>query len=203
MKVVVKMIIEMTTRITGYIEKNSDIKNKEKLEEINYALQAIFNETFKIIILILFFLTVGNLNYFLFSMAIVFSTRIFIGGYHCNTTLQCLFYSGIFFCITALLSPFLPNFNNYIYYAIAFVNVSLVLFYAPFPNKRRPIKSKKRRLNLNIISTFLTILWTCILLFYIKDAKYLNCGFLTILLEVIQIIPLKKEVHSYEKNIQF
>lgn len=197
------MIIEATTRITAYIEKNSDIKNTEKLEEINYALQAIFNETFKIVILVLFFLMIGKSNYLLFSMAIMFSTRVFIGGYHCNTTLQCLLYSSILFFITSLLGPILPKFNSYIYYAVALVSVFVVLFYAPFPNKNRPIKSKKRRLNLKIISTFLTILWTSILLFYIKDPGYLNCGILTILLGVIQIIPLKKEASFYEKNVQF
>ena len=69
------MIHYTISKITTYIEKNSDIKNTQRLEEINYALQAIFNETFKIIILVIAFLIVGKLNYLLFSMFILCSIR--------------------------------------------------------------------------------------------------------------------------------
>ena len=191
----------MTTKITNYIEENSDIKNKDSLAEINYALQAIFNETFKLVFLVLLFLLMGKLNYFLFSISILFSTRIFLGGYHCNTTLQCLLFTAAFFFIVTLLGPSLPKLNIILYYVVALISIALVLFNAPFPNKKRPIKSKKRRLTFNIISTFLTILWAMFLLFYIKDFRYLNCGFLTITLELLQIIPIKKEL-CYEKIIQ-
>lgn len=186
------MINELTCKITNYIENNSDIKHPDRLAEINYALQTIFNETLKTIFLLLVFQALGNINYFLFSLLILISIRTFAGGYHCNTTLKCLFFSLLFFLTTSWLGPRLPQFSNTIYYALAFVSIIIVIFYAPFPNKKRPIKSKKRRFVLKIISIFFTIAWIGILLFLNKDLHYLNCGFLSIILETAQIIPIKK-----------
>lgn len=187
------MINELAHEITSYIEKNSDIENTDALEKINYALQAILSETFKIIVLVIIFSILGKLNYFFFSLLILFSIRTFAGGYHCNTTLSCLLCSTIFFLFTSFMGPALPKLYILIYYIIGVLNIFIVIFNAPFPNKKRPIKNKKRRLILNIISTFLVILWTSILLFYIKDISYLNCGFLTITLEIFQVIPTRKE----------
>ena len=61
------MINEFTYKITSYIEKTSDIKSTDDLEKINYSLQAIFNELFKTVALLLLFLILGKVNYFLFS----------------------------------------------------------------------------------------------------------------------------------------
>ncbi|MCY6355222.1 accessory gene regulator ArgB-like protein [Clostridium sp. ZS2-4] len=192
------MINTLSSKITGYIEKNSNIHDTDNLAKINYALQAVLGETFKIVILISLFLIIGRINYLLFSMAILFTTRIFLGGYHCNTTMSCLFASIIMFLITSLVGPLLPKLNILIYYLAAILSVLIVIFNAPFPNKYRPIKNQKRKQTLKYLSTFFTISWSIILLFYVKDTAYLNCGFLTIILEIIQVIPTRKE-NNYEK----
>ncbi|MBU5591223.1 accessory gene regulator B family protein [Clostridium sp. MSJ-4] len=188
------MINKLACKITYYIENNSDIKSISDLEKITYSLQAIFNELFKTVILIAIFFIIGKLDYFLFSMMILFSIRIFAGGYHCSTTISCLFFSILFFLPTSLLSGFLPKLNMVFYYVIALLSILVILFRSPYPNKKRPIKSKKRRQILKFLSIFFTISWLCILLLYIKDISYLNCGFSTILLEVSQLIPKKKGV---------
>lgn len=190
------MINTLSYRITSYIKKNSSIKKNEDLEKVNYALQAILGETFKIIILISLFLILGRINYLLLSMTILFTTRIFMGGYHCSTTMRCLFASTIIFLITSLLGPMLPKLNILFYYSVAVFSVLIVIFNAPFPNKYRPIKSKKRKQISKLTSTFFTILWLIILLFHINDTSYLNCGFFTIILQVIQIIFIKKGVNQ-------
>ncbi len=187
------MINELTYKITSYIEKNSDIKNTDDLEKISYSLQAIFNELFKTVILLLLFFILGRINYFLFSVMILFSIRLFAGGYHCSTTIKCLLCSILFFLSTCLIGPILPELNISIYYITALVIIFIVALKSPYPNKKRPIQNTKRRCTFKIISTFLTIFWTCILLFYIKDIGYLNCGFLTIILQVMQLIQIRKE----------
>lgn len=187
-----KVIHELTIKITNYIETNSDIKNEDRLAEINYALQVMFNEILKILILVMLFLALGRLGYFLFSLGILISIRTFSGGYHCNTTLKCLLVSALFFFITSYIGLELPKLSIYVYYLITLISIVIVVSNAPFPNKKRPMRSQKRRFTLKLISIFFTILWTSILLFFIKDSSYINCGFLTILLAIIQIIPIKK-----------
>lgn len=187
------MTNKLTYKITSYIEKNSDIKNTDDLEKINYSLQAIFNELFKTVVLLFLFLILGKVNYFLFSVMILFSIRIFSGGYHCNTTIKCLLCSTLLFLGTGLIAPILPKINIAIYYIAGLLSIFIVALKSPYPNKKRPIKNKKRRSTLKIISTFFTIFWVSILLFYIKDISYLNCGFITIILQVIQLIQMRKE----------
>lgn len=192
------MISILSNKITLYIKENSNIKADEDLEKITYALQAIIGETFKITVLICLFLTLGKINYFLFSIMILFTLRTFVGGYHCDTTLECLLYSTILFLITSLIGPMLPIFNILFYYSISALSILIVTIYAPFFNKKRPIKSKKRRWIIKLISIFVTIFWLSILLFYINSSPYLNCGFLTIILVVIQFLLTRKE-SNYEK----
>ena len=195
---VIKMIGTLSSKMTQYIKKNSSIKTDADLEKINYALQAIMGETFKIAVLIGLFLILGKTNYLLFSMMILFTLRTFVGGYHCDTPLKCLLYSTILFLITSLIGPMLPVFNILFYYTISALSILVVAIYAPFLNKIRPIKSKKRRWIIKLLSIFVTIFWLGILLFYVNSSHYLNCGFLTIILEVIQFL-LTREEYNYEK----
>lgn len=195
------MLNKITTQITNHIKNNSNIKSIDDLEKINYSLQAILGDVFKFIILTLIFLVLGKVNYFLFSVLILFSTRFFIGGYHCKTLTNCLLTSLLIFIITSLLGTMLPKFPYPIYWIISLVSMMIVIIYAPFPNVKRPIKSKKRRQILKLLSIFSLILWLGILIFKIDNFQYLNCGFLTIILEVIQVIPTMKGVNIHENPL--
>lgn len=186
------MLKSLSCKLTTYIENNSDIKNSDDLEKINYSLQAILNETFKIIILTILFLLLGKINYFFFSMILLFSIRILSGGYHANTTIQCLLLTTLFFLTTSVLAPMLPKLNTFIYITISLFSIILVYFRTPCSNSRRPIISKKRSWFFKLISTFFVAFWVTILLFFTKDIGYINCGFTTILLQLLQLIPIKK-----------
>jgi accessory gene regulator B len=188
------MLKILSYKLTSYIENNSDIKNNDDLEKINYSLQAILNETFKIIVLTILFLLLGKINYFFFSMIILFSIRIFSGGYHADTTIKCLLWTTLFFLITSLIAPMLPKLNILIYNTISFLSIMIIYIRTPYPNSKRPIKNKKRRWHLKLISTFFITFWVTILLSITNDTRYLNCGFLTILLQIFQLIPTKKGV---------
>jgi accessory gene regulator B len=148
------MLKNLAYKITCYIENNSDIKSKYDLEKIHYSLQAILNETFNIIVLTVLFLFLGKINYFLFSMTILFSIRIFSGGYRADTTIKCLLWTTLFFLITSLLAPMLPKLNIFIYSAISLFSIIIVYFRTPYPNTKRQIKNKKRRWYFKLISAF-------------------------------------------------
>ncbi len=188
------MLKSLSYKLTSYIENNSDIKNNDDLEKINYSLQAILNETFKILVLTILFLLLGKINCFFFSMIILFSIRIFSGGYHADTTIKCLLWTTLFFLITSLIAPILPKLNILIYNTISLLSVMIIYIRTPYPNSKRPVKSKKRRWYFKLVSTFFVTLWITILLFFTNDIGYLNCGFITILLQILQLTPIKKGV---------
>lgn len=109
------MISILSDKITLYIKENSNIKTDDDLEKINYALQAVISETFKITVILGLFLVLGKINYLLFSMVILFTIRTLVGGYHCDTTLKCLICSTIIFLVASLIGPMLPLFNVLFY----------------------------------------------------------------------------------------
>lgn len=187
------MVKALADKITLYIKQNSYIKNTDDIEKINYSLQVIINESFKTIVLILLFAVLGRLNYFLFSLVILLSTRTFSGGYHSRSTLLCLFWTTVFFTFTVVIGPLIPIFNSKIYYILAIISIITFFLKSPCKNKIRPTKDKRLIFHFKIISTFSTVFWIVILLFFIKDKSYLNCGFLTILIQLPQLIYLKRE----------
>lgn len=186
------MLKILSYKLTSYIENNSDIKNHDDLEKINYSLQAILNETFKIIVLTILFLLIGKITYFFFSMILLFSIRIFSGGYHADTTIKCLSWTTLFFLTTSVAAPMLPKLNIFIYITISLSSIMVVYFKTPCPNSRRPVRSKKRSWFFKLISTFFVILWITILLFFTDNTGYINCGFTTILMQILQLVPIKK-----------
>ncbi|WP_191980871.1 accessory gene regulator B family protein, partial [Clostridium haemolyticum] len=71
---------------------------------------------------------------------------------------------------------------------------------APFPNIKRPIKTKKRRQNLKLLSIFSLIFWTSLLCFKVKNTSYINCGFLSLMLQTYQKFYLLKEIYNMKKH---
>ena len=188
------MINKLAFNLTCYIKNNSKFNKPEELEQIQYALHTMLNEVFKIIILIILFSVSGNLNYLLFSMIILLSIRLFSGGLHAKTLLGCLTWTTLFFTSTSIIAPLLPKLNPFIYYILSLFNLVVIIVQAPYPNKKRPIKKKKRKQYLKILATSFSIFWTYILLFKINNSTYLNCGMATILLQASQLIYIKKEM---------
>lgn len=188
------MINKLAFKLTCYIENNSKFNKPQELEQIQYSLTTILNEVFKIIILIILFSVIGNLNYLLFSMIILLSIRLFSGGLHAKTLLGCLTWTTLFFTLTSIIAPLLPKLNPFTYYTLSLLNLVVILVQAPYPNEKRPIKKKKRKQYLKILAASFSIFWTYILLFKVYDSTYLNCGMATILLQSSQLIYIRKEI---------
>ncbi len=190
----INVINRLAYTLTNYIRSNSDFANSDDLEKINYAIETILNEAFKIIILLTLFSILGKLRYFNFSMIILLSIRIFSGGLHSKTFLGCLLWTTLLFIATSIVAPIIPKISIGIYYLISLFNLSVIITKSPYPNPYRPIKSKKRRQVLKVLAVFFAIFWTIVLLFFTNDICYLNCGIFTILLQSLQLLYVKKGV---------
>lgn len=190
----INVINRLAYTLTNYIRSNSDFTNSDDLDKINYAIETILNEAFKILILLILFSALGKLRYFNFSIIILLSIRIFSGGLHSKTFLGCLLWTTLFFTTTSIVAPIIPKVSIGIYYLISLFNLSVIITKSPYPNPNRPIKSKKRRQVLKILAIFFTIFWIIALLFFTNDISYLNCGIFTILLQSLQLLYIKKGV---------
>lgn len=188
------MIVNMLSNIIGnYIFSNCSINELDK-EKVIYALNAILGELIKIIILIIIFLSLHRIKFFIFSLSVLISIRIFAGGIHLKTFAQCLLFSIFIFVITALISPMIPKICNKMYYGIAILDILSIFIKSPCPSQKRPIKNFNRLICLKTLSIFFTIVWLGILFFYINDISLFNCGLATITVQSIQLTLVRREV---------
>lgn len=192
------MVEKLANLITLYFENTNEL-SKEDIEKINYILKVIFDELFKVIALFIMFLLLRKLNYFVYSLCILSTIRIFSGGTHFNNSIGCFLFTAFFFSITALLFPNL-NLTKTNYAILSVIGLILIAVKSPLPSPMRPIKSKKRRCYLKVLSIFSTLLWLIILFFIVKDESLVRCGIGTILLQGLQLI--KRGGILYEKKNQ-
>lgn len=188
------MMDKLAFRLTSYIKDNSNFNKVEELEQIQYSILTILNEIFKISILIILFSIIGNLHYLIFSMIILLSIRLFAGGLHAKTLLGCLMWSTLLFTFTSIIAPLSPKLSPIIYYILSALNLVVIIVQAPYPNQKRPIKKKKRKQYLKILAIIFSIFWTYILLAYITNSTYVNCGIATISIQALQLLYRKGEI---------
>lgn len=180
----------MLQKLATYICKY-ETSDKYAVIKVTYALKCIFNDIYKLIFLIILFFTLGKLNYFVFSLIILFSVRPFSGGIHFNTSLSCLAFTTCFFIITALISSYIPQLPRLIYIILMLISLSIIAIKSPVTTKKRPIISIKRFKILKCSAIFITISWGCFLLLYLRNIKFANCGLLTIFIQSLQLLKFK------------
>lgn len=182
------MIKLISATITEYLGKNNELLTKTDLLRIDYSLQAITGELFKLIILLLIFSNLKQLPLFLLCFIILITTRTLIGGFHCKRFASCLIITIIYFLLIIVLSISLPFLNKYAYIISYVVSFIIIFIYAPCHNAKRPIKNKKR---LKILSLTSITLWY-IFVFTLKNSQVSNCIFLSILIQTIQLIIIER-----------
>lgn len=178
------MINSIATSLTEYLGKNNSSLTKNDLLKIQYSLQVILGDLTKFMIIFLIFSYLNQLPLFLLTFVVLISTRLLIGGIHCKTFSSCLICSIMYFLIILLFSTLSPKLNTYfcmVFFAISFI---IEWFYAPCPNEKRPIKNKK----ILKITSLISLTFWCILFFTLRNIKLCNCIFLSLLIQITQLI---------------
>lgn len=178
------MIKSISIIISEYLGKNNSSLTKTDLLKIQYSLQVVLGDLIKFIIMFLIFLCLKQLPLFLWSSVILISTRPLGGGIHCKTFMGCLVVSTIYFMIIILFSILCPKLTIGYYIVFFLISFIITLRYAPYPNKKRPIKNKER---LKILSLISLTFWM-ILLFKLSNTQICNCIFISIFFQIIQLI---------------
>ena len=178
------MIKSLSTLISKYLEKNNSSLTKNDLLKIQYSLQVVLGDLIKFIIIFLIFLSLNEVPLFLLSFVILISTRPLGGGIHCKTFNSCLILSLMYFIIILLFSTLSPKLNIIFYIVFFIISFIITLRYAPCPNGKRPIKNKA---TLKILSLISLTFWS-ILFFKLSNLQICNCIFISILMQIIQVI---------------
>ena len=178
------MIKSLSTLISKYVGKNNSSLTKNDLLKIQYSLQVILGDLIKFIILFLIFLSLNELPLFFLSFVILISTRPLGGGIHCKTFNSCLIFSIMYFIIIVLFSTLSAKFNIAFYIIFFIISFIITLAYAPCRNEKRPVKNKA---TLKILSLISLTFWG-ILFFKLSNIQICNCIFVSILLQIIQLI---------------
>lgn len=185
------MINKLSKKITYAIcTQEYNILDRAKIQ---YALNILMCEGFKLVALFLVFSLIGRLGYFTLSLIILMSVRSFAGGVHVKGNVYCLLASSLLFICTCVVAPILKSIGIVYYASGAILSIIPLVLNAPVSSVTRPIRSGKKRLYFKIAAISFSVLWTVVLFAFSSDT-YSKCGFVTIILQNIQLIFVKEDL---------
>lgn len=154
----------------AYISKlqESNVTDELGIIKIRYALAVLRNELFKTILLICIFALIGQLHTFLIVMLLILPIRLSTGGIHFKKNIPCFLFSLGYFWLAVCVLPLLPI-KMLIYYVILAFSILTICLCPLAPSAQRPIKSRKKYLQNKYFSFIYLVIFTLILLFFIKD----------------------------------
>lgn len=187
---------KVVNNIIKYIKSKKKLTNDEE-EIIIYGLESIYLLITKLLIITLVAFLLGILKEYIIFLLIFNLIRIFAYGLHATKSYICLFVSTITFIIipyicTKIVIQFIPKL------ILGILLILLIFKNSPADTYKRPIISKKRRTNLKIISTIISI--TYVLLSFFVSNFYSNAFLFSLLLEEIFISPLTYKIFNLPYN---
>lgn len=161
--------------------------NEEKLELIEYGLEAVYLTVTKLFVIYLVAYIMGILSEVILLSVLYNLIRFTAFGLHASKSIYCLIASLIIFIGGALLCIFL-NIPILVKVVLSIICIYYLYKYAPADTEKRPIISPKRRKIYKIISTITGIIFTILIIVFYKHkiSNYLLIGMLE---AVIMIHP--------------
>jgi len=180
-----------------FISKNL-VKSNEELEEIDYGIQVILINIFKLTILFLSAHFLGILSNTIIAVISFTSIRIFASGVHASSNLKCTITNMILFIGNAYLSMQIIL-NKYIIICIFILSLILIIIYAPADTEDRPLISIILRKKLKIYSIIITLLIGIVIL-NCNDHIFLNIIIFSLLEESFLITPIAYYIFNRKYN---
>lgn len=193
----------LSKKCTDFIGNNAD-KTAEDLEKIQYGVQVIIINIFKMIILFATAYILGVLKYTCIAFAVFAIFRCFACGVHANSSLQCIIINYIVFLGNVYLSLSF-TLNKLVLIILFSISLVLTLLYAPADTAERPLISNKLRNKLKLKSVLVVLIFFTIALLA-TNSIYSNLITYSILEEAAIITPIsyiifKKSYKNY-KNVK-
>ena len=148
------------------IRKNYPDYSTEKLEEIEYGIEALYITFTKTIVIFLISLILGVIKEVFLILVFYNVLRTTAFGMHAKTSLQCYIISTILFVGLGLVSKYI-DINFYVKIIISIVCLINIVIFAPADTYKRPLINKKKRRIYKIFSVVIALIYvTLIILFY-------------------------------------
>lgn len=172
--------------------------SEEKLDEIEYGLEAIYITLTKAIVIFLVSLSLGVLKEVFYILLFYNIIRTTAFGMHAKTSLQCYVISGLLFVGAGLICKYfyMGFYLKLIISVFCFLNI---LLFAPADTYKRPLINSKKRNLYKILSFIISYIYVAlILLFYNSDfSNYLLFGLVDI---TVMIHPITYRVFQLPYN---
>ena len=140
------------------------------LIKVRYALEVLRNESVKFIILGIIFYLAGYLEAYLFSFVFLIPNRIFSGGLHMKTGIQCFFFSLCFFAVLIFLTPMI-SMDDRVLVVVTAVAWLLIIIFSPVVSSQKPIVTVTKYYYCKMLSGIITAL-SLIFLLLMSDRGY-------------------------------
>lgn len=172
--------------------------NKEQQEEIKYGLEAIYLLITKFIVIFLISFILGLWKETLLFLGLFNLLRATAFGLHASKSIYCWISSVICF----LLIPYIClNVIFPIWFFIIGTIICIIMFilYAPADTIKRPLINAKKRKIYKIITIITSIIYT-ITIFFISNNVIKNSLILSMILQVILILPITYKLFKLPYN---
>ncbi len=153
--------------------------------KLKYILEVLVNELIKLLLMLVFFTSLGYGSAFIFCFITLMIIRPMTGGFHMKGFWSCFVFSFSFFSLCILIAHFISL--SYILQLCLFVFSMLVYgFFAPVIPKQRPKYPPDKMLRSKIISLVIIILY--FLIFNLYGGSFLRHGIWVIVFQAVQLL---------------
>lgn len=176
------------------ILRNEKIRDKAKLEMIEYGLEVIYINISKLFFILIVSILLKNLKETTLLIFLLSILKLFAYGIQMDKSYKCYIFSTCIYCVF----PFILNFislKKYIFYITVFSLCSFIL-YSPSDTKNRPILDK--RLIKKILSIVVLIIY--IALAFLIKSKIADYFLLVIVIESFIIMPFIYKIFGLPYN---
>ena len=202
--VIVSEVNIIKDKLLSYcIDKIRDLNKYDdiRLAEIKYGLEAFYLTVSKLIIILILMLIFNTTYYTLWFLVFNIPIRTLSLGFHANTSFQCLVMSSIFFILVPLFSKYFTL--NISEICIIYFVVSIGYFImAPKDSHKKPIRNRKKRFLLKIVSVVNIIVYF-ILSLVIDNDLLVNLMLIATLSQLLLISPFPYFIFKQKYNFKW
>lgn len=174
------------------VKKKYPYYTEEKLEEIEYGLDAIYLNIPKTLIIFGLAIILGIFKDMILLLTFYGILRTFAFGMHASKSWHCLVISTVMFIGGGLVCKYI-SIPYYVKIIISIISLLCIIKYAPADTHKRPLINAKRRKLYKIVSSIIALIYVVLIIIFVnKDISiYLTMG---ILEAVLMIHPITYKV---------
>ena len=180
------------------IQKKYPDYSEEKLEEIEYGLEALYITITKTVVIAIISLILGVLKEVLLILVFYNILRTTAFGLHAKTSLQCYIMSFIFFVGAAIICKYV-NIGFYVKVCLSIICFIHIIIFAPADTYKRPLINKRKRNIYKLFSILISLIYV-ILIIYFNSSMISNFILFGLIDATLMIHPLMYRMFQLPYN---